>query len=153
MDVIYEHLKEEDLEAVLKIEQNSFPLPWTRGMFEQELHIPTSHFFVAKALPGKEVIGYAGYWQVVDELHLINMAVHPEYRRQGLGKHLLYYILCDGKRLGLKKATLEVRASNQAAQRLYEQLGFKNIALRKSYYADNLEDAVIMWLYNLGAYS
>ncbi|MDD5259809.1 MAG: ribosomal protein S18-alanine N-acetyltransferase [bacterium] len=153
MDIKYERLKEEDLEAILKIEQASFPVPWTRSMFEQELHIPTSHFFVAKALPGKEIVGYAGYWQVVDELHLINFAVHPEYRRQGLGKHLLFYILCDGKRLGLKKATLEVRASNQAAQRLYEQLGFKNIALRKSYYADNQEDAVIMWLYNLGAYS
>ncbi len=153
MDIKYERLKEEDLDAVLKIEQASFPVPWTRGMFEQELRISTSHFFVAKALPGKEIVGYAGYWQVVDELHLINIAVQPEYRRQGLGKHLLFYILYDGKRLGLKKATLEVRASNLAAQRLYEQLGFKNIALRKNYYADNLEDAVIMWLYNLGSFS
>ncbi len=153
MDIAYEHLKEEDLEAILKIEQASFPLPWTRGMFEQELHIPTSHFFVAKTVPAKEIIGYAGYWQVVDELHLINIAVHPEYRRQGLGKHLLFYILCDGKRLGLKKATLEVRASNLAAQRLYEQLGFKNIACRKHYYSDNLEDAIIMWHYNLSFFS
>lgn len=153
MDITYAHLKEEDIDAILKIEQVSFPLPWTRSMFEQELHIPTSHFFVAKALPGKDIVGYAGYWQVVDELHLINIAIKPEFRRQGLGKHLLYYILCDGKRLGLKRATLEVRSSNLAAQRLYEQMGFKNIALRKKYYADNLEDAVIMWFYNLSQIS
>ncbi|MDD5492664.1 MAG: ribosomal protein S18-alanine N-acetyltransferase [bacterium] len=153
MDIKYEHLKAEDLDAVLKIEQASYSLPWTRSMFEQELRIATSRFFVAKSQPTMEIVGYAGYWQVVDELHLINIAVHPEYRRQGLGKHLLFYVLCDGKRLGLKRATLEVRASNLAAQRLYEQVGFKNIALRKSYYADNLEDAVIMWLYNLGSYS
>lgn len=153
MDITYAHLKEEDIDSLLKIEQVSFPLPWTRSMFEQELHIPTSHFFVAKALPDKDIVGYAGYWQVVDELHLINIAIKPEFRRQGLGKHLLYYILCDGKRLGLKRATLEVRASNLAAQRLYEQIGFKNIALRKNYYADNLEDAVIMWLYNLAQIS
>jgi [ribosomal protein S18]-alanine N-acetyltransferase len=153
MDIKYERLKEEDLDAVLKIEQASFPLPWTRSMFEQELHIPTSHFFVAKSMPTKEIVGYAGFWQVVDELHLINIAVGPEYRRQGLGRHLLFYILCDGKRLGLKKATLEVRASNLVAQRLYEEAGFKNIAVRKNYYADNLEDAVIMWLYNLAQIS
>jgi [ribosomal protein S18]-alanine N-acetyltransferase len=153
VDIKYERLKEEDLDAVLKVEQASFPIPWTRSMFEQELHIPTSHFFVAKVQPSKEIVGYAGYWQVVDELHLINIAIRPEFRRQGLGKHLLFYILCDGKRLGLKRATLEVRASNLAAQRLYEQSGFKNIACRKNYYADNLEDAVIMWLYNLGSYS
>ncbi len=153
MDITYEHLKEEDIDSILKIEQVSFPLPWTKSMFEQELHIPTSHFYVAKALQSKDIIGYAGYWQVVDELHLINIAIKPESRRQGLGKHLLYYILCDGKRLGLKRATLEVRASNLAAQRLYEQIGFKNIALRKNYYADNLEDAIIMWLYNLAQIS
>lgn len=153
MDIKYERLKEEDLDAVLKIEQESFPLPWTRGMFEQELHIPTSHFFVARSMPAKEIVGYAGYWQVVDELHLINIAIRPDCRKQGLGRHLLFYILCDGKRLGLKKATLEVRASNLIAQRLYEEAGFKNIAIRKNYYADNLEDAVIMWLYNLAQIS
>jgi ribosomal-protein-alanine N-acetyltransferase len=149
MDIKFESMKAADIEAILKIEQVSFSLPWTRSMFEQELNIPSSHFFVLWILPGKEIIGYGGFWQVVDELHLVNMAVKPEHRQQGLGRKLLHFILCQGKALGLKRATLEVRVSNSAAQKLYEKVGFKNIAVRKGYYADNREDAVIMWLYNL----
>jgi len=149
VDIKFERMKTADIDSVLRIEQASFSLPWTRSMFEQELSIPSSHFFVLLVLPAKEIIGYGGFWQVVDELHLINMAVKPEYRRQGLGRKLLHFILCQGKALGLKRATLEVRAANSAAQKLYEKVGFKNIAVRKGYYADNHEDAVIMWLYNL----
>lgn len=153
MESKFEKMKAGDLEEIMKIEQASFPLPWTKGMFEQELIIDSSHFYVVRALPSKEIIGYGGFWQVLEELHLVNLAVKPEYRKQGWGRKLLHYLLCQGKALGLRRATLEVRASNISAQNLYEKVGFKNIATRKGYYADNLEDAVIMWLYNLAQIS
>ena len=153
MEIKFEKMKANDLEEIMKIEQASFPLPWTRGMFEQELVIGSSHFFIVRTMPSKEIIGYGGFWQVLEELHLVNLAVKKESRQEGLGRKLLHYLLCQGKALGLRRATLEVRASNTAAQQLYERVGFKNIATRKGYYADNREDAVIMWLYNLAQIS
>lgn len=143
--LIFDKMKAKDLEEVLTIEQDSFSHPWTRGMFLQEINVALSHFFVARVLPSREMIGYAGFWQVVDELHLVNLAVNPVYRRQKAGEKLLSYVLAYGKALGLKRATLEVRISNLAAQKLYEEAGFKAVAMRKGYYSDTQEDAIIMW--------
>lgn len=148
-EICFEPLKQEDLGQIVEIEKESFSLPWTRGMFEQEINLSTSSFFVARIPPRQEIIGYAGFWQVLDELHLVDIAVKPVYRGRGVGQKLLRFVLYQGKQYGLKKATLEVRISNIAALQLYRKAGFLPVAIRRKYYADNQEDALIMWLENL----
>lgn len=147
MNLCIESMTELDLDQVMKIENKSFSLPWTRSMFEQELHLPNSYLVVAK-LNG-EIAGYAGFWQVLEELHLITLAVKAGYRCQGIAKKIMNYLLKQGLGMGLQRATLEVRVSNMAAQALYKKFGFEPVAIRKKYYADNQEDALIMWLENL----
>ena len=133
-------IKAEHLEEVLGIERLSFPEPWTRGMFEREISLPISHFFVANL--EKKIVGYSGYWQVEDEAHLINLAVHPDFRCRGLGRQILNYLCEMAVKQGLRKILLEVRESNSAARKLYESCGFLTNGLRLKYYQD--ENAVLM---------
>lgn len=133
-------LKTEYLEEVLEIEKLSFPQPWTRGMFEREISVPISHFFIAK-ISGK-IIVYGGYWQVEDEAHIINIAVHPDFRNKGFGREILGFLIETIIKQGLNRVLLEVRESNLAARKLYEANGFKIVGFRSRYYND--EDAVLM---------
>jgi len=94
-------------------------------------------------VPGP-VLGYAGAWHLVDELHVSTIAVHPDWRRRGLGELLLLSLVDRGLELGVRRATLEVRASNLAAQALYRKYGFETLSMQKAYYSDNNEDAYIM---------
>jgi ribosomal-protein-alanine N-acetyltransferase len=103
-----------------------------------------SYFYLAKMAPGV-IIGFCSFWRVVDELHINNLAVAPEHRRSGVGKGLLSRVLADGARLGARRATLEVRHSNIPAQRLYEGFGFVVSGVRRAYYSNPVEDALILW--------
>jgi ribosomal-protein-alanine N-acetyltransferase len=140
-------LATEHIDDVLEIETQSNASPWSRRSFEQEIGHPPSEFVVAKA--GKEVLGYAGAWIVADECHVTTIAVAPTHRRQGLGRRLMVELLERCRERGALCATLEVRAGNTAAIEMYKDLGFASAGLRKAYYPNNREDAVIMWLNDL----
>lgn len=131
-----------DIPQVMEIERLSFPLPWSENSFRKELtENEQAHFFVAEE---GRVIGYVGYWYIVDECHISTLAVHPSWRRQGMGQMLLAAALSHALRLGAILATLEVRESNVAALTLYQKYGFHIVGRRRHYYRDNGEDALLM---------
>ncbi len=144
--LLFERANEQDLDRILRIEQESFSVPWTRKMFEAELmQNPFGHLYVARpAEPAQEFVGYVCFWVVFEELRLMTLAVEPSRRRQGIGRALLHQALTLGRTQGAMKALLEVRASNAAAVRMYEGAGFHRTAVRTRYYANPEEDAVLM---------
>lgn len=134
------------IDEVHEIEKRVYPSPWSKSAFTSEVfHNSFAYYYVA-VLDGK-VVGYAGIWVILDEAHVTNLAVHPEYRRQGIGSMLLEYLLGEARNLGASRMTLEVRVSNTPAQELYLKYGFVPRGIRPNYYID--EDAVIMWLDDL----
>ncbi|MEW6621029.1 MAG: ribosomal protein S18-alanine N-acetyltransferase [bacterium] len=137
-------MKEEDINQVLEIENLSFLNPWSQRLYLSEVRERDDSYFIVAKLD-QRIIGYGGFWLVVDEAHLVNIAIHPDFRRQGIGTQIMKYLLNLARQLGAKRATLEVRASNTAALEFYAKFGFIAVALRKEYYADTKEDAVIMW--------
>ncbi|EMS70632.1 ribosomal protein S18-alanine N-acetyltransferase [Ruminiclostridium cellobioparum] len=139
----------EHLDGVMIIENLSFKIPWSRNAFMDELSTNQMALYVV-AVSGSEVIGYGGLWRILDEGHITNIAVHPEFRRCGAGSRILDKLLeiCDIN--GIRSLTLEVRKSNLPAQKLYEKYGFKAEGLRKGYYSDTGEDALIMWRHTAG---
>lgn len=142
MDAItFRPLAEADLSDVLVIEHLSFPSPWSRASFVHELRSPHSRLTAAEK-QGR-VVGYLCCWQVADEVHILDIAVHPEQRRQGIGEQLLRRALTEGREQGAQSANLEVRRSNKSAIALYETFGFRTVAIRRRYY-DNGEDALLM---------
>jgi ribosomal-protein-alanine N-acetyltransferase len=136
----------DDLDEVMAIECLSYLTPWSRSAFEREVaDNMTAEYIVAEASSGS-VCGYAGMWILMDEGHITNIAVHPDYRRHGIGTSLLCEMARRALRRGAQKLTLEVRPSNAGAQNLYAGLGFVARGRRKRYYSDTGEDAIIMWL-------
>jgi [ribosomal protein S18]-alanine N-acetyltransferase len=134
-----------DIDDVLLIEHQSFATPWSREAFYNEL--THNQYAVYLVLEEQErVIGYCGVWVVIDEAHITNIAILPEYRGKKLGETLLARLMEISKKMGAIKMTLEVRVSNQVAQSLYRKLGFEDGAIRKRYYTDNQEDALVMWV-------
>ncbi len=131
------------LDQVLAIERN-FAAPWTREMFLQELQARRDVSEALVALLHGEVVGYVLSWFVADEIHVVNLAVAAHWRLRGIGRRLLAEICARGRTRGLVMATLEVRVHNEPAIRLYEASGFRQVAIRRSYYADNGEDAIVM---------
>jgi len=141
--VTVEKMKMKDLDEVMEVERQCFTTPWSRYSFICELRDNQfSHYIVAKHM-GK-VIGYAGMWTIIDEAHVTNVGVLPEYRGEGVGEYLMRSLIAAAKERGAKKMTLEVRKSNYIAQNLYTKLGFEPVGIRRGYYLDNKEDAVIM---------
>ncbi|NLC77048.1 MAG: ribosomal protein S18-alanine N-acetyltransferase [Clostridia bacterium] len=137
-------MQKEHLDQVLAIEKVSFPTPWSRNSYLRELSDNQfAHYYVC--LQGEQVIGYMGMWIIIDEAHITTIAVHPDFRGQRLGKTLLEELMMRAVMLGADKITLEVRPSNLPAQRLYRKVGFVPAGLRKGYYTDTKEDAIIMW--------
>ena len=139
----------EDVDAMAELDAVCFSSPWSRASFEAELTTNRlAWYLVAEELDDRIgiVIGYAGLWAIEDEGHITNVAVHPDYRRKHLGHILVDMLIEETKKDGLKRFTLEVRVSNQAAICLYEKFGFASAGIRKGYYEDNNEDAMIMWL-------
>lgn len=143
-------MTENDLDEVMEIEEVSFNAPWSKRMFLSELKgNPFSHLYVARILERDEIAGYVCFWLVFEELHLMNLSVHPRWRREGIGEELLRWALANGSEAGAKAATLEVRSSNDAAKGLYKKVGFKTRSIRRNYYSNPKEDAVIMWMDNI----
>ena len=133
-----------DLDAVLAIEHASFNNPTTRAWYESELERPDVCFVYVIRTADEQVAGFCAFWKVVDQIHINNLASHPHFRGRGLGGRLLNAVLEQAAQLGAPNATLEVRRSNEAARRLYENAGFATVGVRTSYYTNPIEDALIL---------
>jgi ribosomal-protein-alanine N-acetyltransferase len=136
---------EQDLDGVLAVESESFTNPWTRDMYAWELQNRSMCHILVVRTPECRVAGFCAFWLVFDEVHINNIAMLPGFRAQGIGTALLKQVLAEGQQLGARRATLEVRASNAAARRLYERMGFYVAGVRRNYYSDPVEDALILW--------
>jgi ribosomal-protein-alanine N-acetyltransferase len=136
---------DEDLDGVLFVESESFTNPWTRDMYAWELqNRAVCHIFVVRTID-RPVVGFCAFWLVVDEIHINNVAILPDLRGRGIGTALMKRVFEEAHRLGARRATLEVRTSNQGARRLYERLGFYVAGARRDYYTNPVEDALILW--------
>lgn len=136
-------MESKDLDDIIEIENSSFPTPWPRQAFEEELLNPLALYLCIEY--ENKVVAYMGVWKVCDEGHITNVAVLPKYRGLGFSKLLMtemFDVLCEN---GITRVTLEVRESNSIAISLYEKLGFVNCGKRPKYYYNPVEDAIIMW--------
>lgn len=142
--LVFRLMRLPDIPQIVAIEQEAFTSPWTSEAFVNEL--TKNHFarYMVMAY-GDEVIGYGGMWTIMDEAHITNIAVRADYRGRGLGERLLTELQRTAVMFGSERMTLEVRVSNEVAQRLYRKMGFEPSGIRPGYYSDNQEDALIMW--------
>jgi ribosomal-protein-alanine N-acetyltransferase len=141
--IAVEAMRLADIPAVHEIERLSFTTPWPAYAFEQELTANRlARYVVARA--GSTVVGFGGVWLMVDEAHITTIGVHPEWRRQGVGRRLLVALIALAEELRASRVTLEVRAGNLGAQALYAELGFVVAGHRTNYYTDDGEDALVM---------
>jgi len=142
--VVFRRMTVEDIDTIVEIEKECFTVPWTKEAFYNELmYNQFAHYFVM--LWQGEIIGYGGLWTIVDEAHVTNIGLREAYRGRKLGQRLLRELIAFASLRGMKRMTLEVRVSNTVAQRLYEKFGFRVEGVRRGYYSDNGEDALIMW--------
>jgi|LSQX01.1.fsa_nt_gb ribosomal-protein-alanine N-acetyltransferase len=144
MDIITRSMEVKDLDQIMVIELESFTTPWTKESFRVEIQENgLAQYFIAE-IDGK-VVGYGGIWLILDEGHITNVAVGKEYRGLGVGNKLVEALILYCKEKNITNMTLEVRESNLVAQNLYKKYGFLEYGIRPNYYADDHEDAVIMW--------
>jgi ribosomal-protein-alanine N-acetyltransferase len=134
-----------DLDAVMEIEKVSFRSPWSGQVFLEEMSRDWAHVDVVRDRD-RRAVAFGNYWLVADEVHLLNIASHPEHRRQGHASRLLAHVIEFGRARACRVVTLEVRRSNAAAIRLYRRFGFRAVGVRPNYYAEDQEDAVVMLL-------
>lgn len=146
----FEPMRRRHLPAVLRIEHRAHPKPWSLGVFNSELSQGADRYYVVMRAQGR-VVGYGGLMFVVDEAHVTNIAVTPELRRRGLGSQLLAHLVRQARRRGCASMTLEVRMGNEAAQAMYRKFGFAAAGVRRGYYPETGEDALVMWLYEVGS--
>ena len=150
-----EPMEQSDVPTVAAIEREVFTMPWSSSAFGYEVRAnPMSHYVVARTRSVERgldsqgldpsIIGYGGFWMMLDEAHICTLGVHPGWRRRGVGELLLSSLIEIAVGLGANFMTLEVRVSNLPAQRLYQKYGFAPAGVRKGYYSDNREDALIM---------
>lgn len=144
-EITYRLMQVEDIDKIIVVEHASFPTPWTREAFYHELVQNHLAYYIVAEMENR-VVGYCGVWIIMDEAHITNVAVHPHDRGQRIGEMLMRQMISLSMAYGAKRMTLEVRISNYIAQSLYKKLGFEETGIRKGYYADNHEDAVIMWV-------
>ncbi len=142
--VVIQDMTVDDIASVVEVERASFPVPWPANAFKHELTQNRNARYVV-ARDGERIVAYAGLWLMVDEAHITTFAVHPDARRQRIGERLLQRLFEIAQEMNAEWLTLEVRASNLAAQKLYEKYGFRRAGVRRRYYSDNNEDALIMW--------
>ncbi|GLI85098.1 ribosomal-protein-alanine acetyltransferase [Rossellomorea marisflavi] len=135
----------DDVDAVMEIEEQSFTVPWSRESFISEMEENHLSMYIVIEDEGR-IAGYCGVWMVVDEAHITNVAVLPSHRGKGYGELLMRKIMEMAIESGARVMTLEARVSNVPAQSLYRKLGFQNGGIRKRYYSDNQEDALVMWV-------
>jgi len=146
--VVIAPMRRRHLRGVLAIEQRTNHRPWSLGLFLGELRMPTSRCYVV-ALDGHRVVGFSGLMLTGDGGHVTNIAVHPDRHREGIGARLMLVTMRQAIRRGLQAVTLEVRASNVAAQSLYRRFGFAPGGIRRNYYADVGEDGIVMWAHDV----
>ena len=142
-ELVLRRMEPGDVEAVVVLERASFPKPWGPEQFLKELGHDWSTILLAVE-PGGAVAGFVLYWVVHDEFHILNVACAPERRRQGVARRLLEETAARAQAAGSAVLTLEVRRSNVAAQALYAGLGYERVGVRKQYYAEEGEDAIVM---------
>lgn len=142
-NLIIRTMTKDDIDDVYKVEEDCFVDPWSKEAIRQELKNNLARYIVAE-IDGK-VVGYVGVWFVLDEGHITNVAVHSDYRGKKIGDKLIKELVGLCKENNMSAITLEVRVSNIVAQNLYKKYGFKIGGIRKEYYSDNKEDAMIMW--------
>ncbi len=143
--LFFRRMRDGDLPAVLAIETASFPNPWSENTFRGEIqNSPISEPLVAVHRFDGRVIGYVITWRIRDDVQVNNIAVHPDFRGQGIGETMMKIVMERMKRAGAAFVSLEVRISNVPAQNLYRKLGFEILGIRKAYYAHPPEDALVM---------
>jgi ribosomal-protein-alanine N-acetyltransferase len=141
-------MRRRHIRAVLRIEQQVYPRPWTASLYLTELNIRSGrHYVVARV--GGTVVGYAGLMLSLDEAHVATIAVDPTWQRHQIGTRLLLHLTEAARTLGARHMTLEVRKSNEPAQAMYRRFGYETEGLRKNYYAETGEDALIMWAHDI----
>lgn len=144
-DLIVRLADEKDVERIAEMEQVCFPEePWSLAAVWEDVMQNQRSFYLVGEIEGR-IIGYAGVWKILEEGHITNVAVDPEYRRRHIGETLMKVLIRETEKLGVEKWTLEVRRSNSGAISMYENLGFKVEGIRPEYYENNGEDALIMW--------
>ncbi|WP_182201537.1 ribosomal protein S18-alanine N-acetyltransferase [Paraliobacillus salinarum] len=135
----------DDIKQVRIVEEACFATPWTEDIYQKELiQNSYAHYYVIEK--GKQIVGFCGIWIVVDEAQITNIAILPTYRGCGYGSYLFQYVINQAMLAGSVRLSLEVRVSNLVAQKLYRKFGLKPAGIRKNYYTDNNEDAMVMWV-------
>jgi len=142
--LVFRAMTVDDIDTIVEIEREAFTAPWTAEAFHNELRQNMFAKYMVMERDGV-IMGYGGMWLIVDEAHVTNIAVRERYRGQGFGKKLLAEMMRTAHWFGARRMTLEVRVSNERAQRLYRKFGFEPSGVRPGYYSDNAEDALIMW--------
>ena len=134
-----------DVEAVVEIERICFTTPWSEKAYRDTLANENALYLVAETEDTQTLVGMCGVLKIIDEGDISNVAVHPDYRRKNIAKHMMEELLVRGQSFGVDAFTLEVRAGNEAAIKLYEYFGFRTEGVRKRFYDKPVEDALIMW--------
>lgn len=140
--IVLEKMTQDHVMQVYELETSCFAIPWSLCSLHDQLLQPSACYFVA--LDDNRVVGYGGFIQVLDEGNINNIAVFPNYRQQKIGTQIVERLITEGTKLGVKDFFLEVRVSNEAAKTLYQNNGFREVGIRKAYYKDNNEDAIVM---------
>ena len=146
--VLIRRMRLEDIEHVSRLERRCYALPWSSSAYVTEVGNPSAYYTVATEADNT-IVGYAGMWVIMDELHLTTIAVEPSQRGRKIGERLLLDLIEEGLSRGGDRATLEVRERNTVAHNLYLKYAFEDVAVRKNYYSDNGENALIMWANDL----
>ena len=145
MKINYSLMNETHVNGIYQLSNECFTIPWSLDSINNELNNPLAKYVIAEDLLTSEVIGFVGVWIIAGECDITNIAVSPKYRKQGIASNLLIKLFDVCKTFNCEDITLEVRTSNTPAQNLYKKFNFKEEGIRKGYYSDNGEDAIIMW--------
>lgn len=145
--ITIEQMKPDDIEVVAELDAKCFPTPWSISAYTTEVHNPNAYYIVARH--NDRIVGYAGMWLVMGEAHITTIGVDPEFRGRKIGERMLINLLDEAIHRGARQATLEVREHNLVAQNLYRKYGFEEVAIRRGYYTDNNENALVMWIDDL----
>ncbi len=147
-DIRVEAMRKRDLVRISEIEEKVYPTPWSVAVFLSELaHRKERSYSVARL--DSQIVGYSGVMYVLEDAHITNIAVDPDFQRHHVGSLLMYSLIFEAIDFGSKNLTLEVRVTNLGAQRMYQSFGFMPVGVRKGYYQENNEDAIIMWAYDV----
>ena len=141
-------MRRRHLRSVLRIESQVYPRPWSLGLFMSELTLRSTRAYYVARVDG-EVVGYAGLMVVADDGHVTTLAVHPDWQRRTIGTRLLLALAGEALRRGATSLTLEVRMGNEPAQTLYRRFGFVPAGVRRGYYVETNEDALVMWAHDI----